>query len=917
MIERLFLLGMRHQPLVLFALVLITLSAAAGLDRLQVDTSFDSLIPAHDPARATYQRIANEFGSDNRTLVYIRDADLWSPDRLGRVQAMERSLREVPHVARVEGLFSLRTVEGRRGSVDAMPLLERAPDTREDALAARDRALANPLYRDHYFSTDGNVMALVVTLEEIEELPGAAERVHAGIEAVLGQHEAVFEKLFQVGPPRISVELTRSLFADMMLLGPLAALVLIVAIVLLLRSTLAAVLPLITSTLAIIWTLGMLGWAGVPLNILSAMIPALIIVIGSTEDTHIIAAYFRGLAANEGEAESAAIGAIRRRGVHYMARHMGLPLVLTVLTTSLGFASNLMSDIGLIRQFALASTFAMIANGVITLLLVPMLLARFGSTGPPARFDAAGRPGIPQRIVRIFRVSQDRFPTNTLAVTAALCLFFVWQASKIYVTNDPLSYFPEDRPLIQDTQRIADDLAGVKLFYIALEASHDRAFLEPANVARLAEIQDFIRRQGAFDASLSIADHLAFVHGEFGGRFGEVALPPTRQLNAQYLLFFHRGDLEHFVSHDYRRALILVRHNIHDSHTLNARIRELEDVLAAIAGADLSVTITGENLLVNRAAENLLVGQVRALALLLALIFLIMSAMFTSFKGGAIALIPALIPIALMFGVMGLLGIPLNPGTAMVAVIAVGIAVDGTIHLLARYNELCRRTSDYRGAVHQAVEEEATPLIVSSLALALGFGVLLFSNFTVVAQFGALAAATMLFSIAANLLITPIVMARVRLVGLYQILAMSVNQEVLQRSPLFAGMSEYQRRKAILISETNEFASGERLVEQGSMGRSMFLILDGEAEVVRRDQDGERILATLGPGDVFGEIGYIRAVERTADVRARGPLLALRFDYERMQKDLKYFPNIVARLNFNISTILGERLADMVESRSA
>lgn len=904
MINGLFLLGVRYQASTLFALVLITLAAAAGISRLEVDTSFDSLIPADDPARAVYQRIANEFGSDNRTLVYIRDDDLWTPSKLGSLERLQRELRGLPHVERVDGLFNLRTVEGRRGRVDAQLLLEAVPDTRESALQARDRALANPLYRYNFFSPDGRVTALIVSLQDIEEKPDASVQVHDGIERLLERHRDDFERVFQVGPPRISVELTRSLFADMVLLGPLAALVLIGAILLFMRSPMAAILPLITSALAVIWTLGMLGWTGVPLNILSAMIPALIIVIGSTEDTHIIAAYFRGL---EDRGDQ-----VRLDGVHYMARHMGLPLVLTVMTTALGFAANLFSNIGLIQDFALASTFAMLANGVITLLLVPMLLAKFGPRQAPAGLGEEQHPGLPQRIVRMFRVSQDRFPTNTLAITAALCIFFIWQASNLYVTNDPLSYFPADRPLIQDTRRIADDLAGVKFFYIALEGEHDRSFQEPVNVNRLAEIQQFIRRQGVFDASLSIADHLAFVHREFGGQFAELALPETRQLVAQYLLFFHRSDLEQYVSHDYRRANIVVRHNINDSYTLNAHIRELEDVLEHIAAPDLRVVITGENLLVNRAAETLMLGQVKALGLLLGLIFLIMSAMFTSFKGGAIALIPAVIPIALMFGIMGLLRIPLNPGTAMVAVIAVGIAIDGTIHLLARYNELCRRTSDYVGAVHQAVEEEATPLIVSSLALALGFGVLLFSNFTVVAQFGALAAATMLFSILANLLITPIVMTRVRLVGLYQILAISVNKEVLQQSPLFAGMSEYQRRKAVLISETNEFVDGECLVEQGTMGRSMFLILDGHADVVRRDEDGERVLATLGPGDVFGEIGYIRAVERTADVRATEPVSALRFDYERMQKDLKFFPNIVAQLNFNISTILGERLADMV-----
>ena len=102
------------------------------------------------------------------------------------------------------------------------------------------------------------------------------------------------------------------------------------------------------------------------------------------------------------------------------------------------------------------------------------------------------------------------------------------------------------------------------------------------------------------------------------------------------------------------------------------------------------------------------------------------------------------------------------------------------------------------------------------------------------------------------------------------------------------------------------------LVEQGTIGRNMYLILSGEAEVIRRDGDNSRQLAILQAGTIFGEIGYIRETERTADVKALTQISALRFDYERMQKDLKFFPNIVAKLNFNISYILGERLADMV-----
>jgi hypothetical protein len=249
----------------------------------------------------------------------------------------------------------------------------------------------------------------------------------------------------------------------------------------------------------------------------------------------------------------------------------------------------------------------------------------------------------------------------------------------------------------------------------------------------------------------------------------------------------------------------------------------------------------------------------------------------------------------------------------MVAVIAIGIAIDGTIHLFSRYNDLCRRTSDYEQAVDTTVREEATPMVATSLALAFGFGILIKSDFTVIAQFGALSAATMLFALFSNLLVTPIIMSRIRLIGLYQILALSMHRSVLENSPLFQGMTNYQARKAILISELHEFEEGDLLVEQGTVGRSMYLILSGRVEVLRRSGRETKRVAVLNPGQVLGEVGFIREIRRTADARASSHVEALRFDFEKIRKDLKYFPHIVAKLNFNISCILGERLAGVME----
>ncbi len=895
MFSRMLMWGYNNQVIATILIVLITILAGMGLPRLHVDTTLDSLIPANDPSRLIYERISAEFGTDNRTIIYVRDDNLWTPDKLGQLETLHRQLTGLEYVSRVDDLFSLHTIRGNNNVVDSRPLMLAAPTTQEAADRIKQDALANPLIVDNFVSHDGTVTAIIVSIKSLDADNDFNHRVNQKLNDLLKPLEANFSKITQVGSPRINSELKSSLYNDFLLLGPLSGLVLVLSILFFLRSGFAALIPLITSVLSIVWTFGLMGWIGIPLNILSAMLPSLIIVIGSTEDTHLIASYFHGL--KDGSDDP------RRTASQMMLKRMGLPLFLTIATTALGFASNIFSSIGLIQDFALASTFAIVANGIVTLILVPILLARFG---PKTSVLTSGKgQGISNLVVNAFNFSQSRFPRIVLTLTAAVCILFVFAASKLYVTNDPLSYFPESRPLIQDAKRIHEDLSGIKLFFITIESEKEKAFQHPANIQMLADIQQFLNKQEAFDRSISLADHLAFVNREFRQTNEMLTLPESRELVSQYLLFFHRSDLESYVSHDLSRANIVVRHNINDSHTLNGYIRELEETLPSLVASDMKVSIVGENLMVNRAAESLMVAQVKSLLILLFIIFLIMSAMFTSFKGGMISLVPAVIPIVLMFGTMGLLDIPLNPGTAMVAVIAIGIAIDGTIHLLSRYNELCRHTSDYVEAVAITVKEESTPLVTASLSLAFGFGILLFSNFTVVAQFGALAAATMLFSIYANLLITPLIMTKIRLVSLHQILSMNVDREVLEKSPLFVDMSNYQKRKAILISETHDYDGGEKIIEQGTTGRNMYLLLSGEVDVIRRNDNEDIHLATLSAGQVFGEIGFIKETFRTADVQASSDVTVLRFDYDKLKKDLKLFPSIVAKLNFNISCILG------------
>lgn len=907
MLIRFFMLGANHRVATVLFLAMVTCMTGLGLPRLNVDTGFGSLMPDSHPDKRIYDQIVREFGSDHRSIVYIRDKDLWSLDKMAALEKLHFALEKLECVKQVDDLFTVRSIRGSRGEIDSGTILNRAPENQAAIDQARADALYNPTLVDNFISRDGTALAIVVSLNDSLDKKATDTQVNAALELALSPFRKEFQEIFQVGSPRIHAAMKTLLFDDLKLTGPLSALALAAGILFFLGSGLAAIVPLITSGLSLLWTFGIMGWTHIPLTILTAMLPPLVIILGSTEHIHMMISYFQGVTR---EKENS-----RPFATEFMMKHMGIPLVLTVLTMAMGFAGNMFSNIGITRDFAVSATIAVLANGMISWLFVPMVFSTFG----PCRTRVS--PGnkilgaLVAVFVKIFALTHQRFALSIFVATSLVCGFFGYQCSKLYVANAPLSYFKKQEPLVKEALTLHQNLAGMNYFYISLSATRDKAFLLPGNIKRLAAIQEFIAKQGVFDHSLSLADHLSLVNREFqGGNPEDYQVPDKESLVAQYLVFFHRRDLQNYVSHDLKRACIVVRHNINDSSLFNRHIRELKEVVPRIAGPGMTAHIVGENLMINGAAEDLIKTQIKSLVILLAVIFIITSIMFTSFKGGVIALITSLIPMILMFGIMGVLQIPLNPGTIMVAVISISIAVQGTLHLFSRYNELCRRTSDYETAVLTTVREEVGPMVTTSLALALGFCILLFSGFTSIAQFGALSAAAMIFALFANLLITPIIMSRVRLVGLYQILALKMHRQVLEKSPLFQGMTHYQMRKAILISELNEFEQGELLVKQGTRGSSMYLLLSGTAEIIRKKRNEEKSIVCLGPGQIFGEIGYVRQIRRTADVRALTPVAVLRFDYLKLEKDLKFFPFIIARLNFNISRILGERLADAYDA---
>jgi predicted RND superfamily exporter protein len=675
-----------------------------------------------------------------------------------------------------------------------------------------------------------------------------------------------------------------------------------------LRTWTASIVPLVTAGISILWTFGYMGWSGTPLTLLTALVPSLNIVIGSAEDTHMMAAYLRRVAEQEKPD--------RREAIRFMARHIGIAIFLTSSTTSIGFLTDALYDVPLVVDFGITAAFALTANFFATALLMPLLLLVIGPTSsrlPPMDEPPKGRMGQAVAWVESFGKRRQR---EVLIGTAVIVGVFVAFAMQIKVSNDPLSYFPDSSPLVQDARSLQRDLAGMQVFYVTLEAPEPEAFKEPKYLRQIEAVQDIMRRQGAYDLSVSLADHVAMVNREMNsGDAKFFRVPDTRELTEQYLLFFKRKDIERYVSADFRRANIVIRHSISDSSLFNDVTRAFAAQAEKALSPGVRMTLSGENLMINRTAEGLISNQVDSLVWVIGTIFVLMAILYQSIAAGFLTMIPNIIPTALCFGVMGILGIPLNPGTVSVAAVALGIAIDDTIHFFSRYFDECRHQPDPEIAVRNTLWSEAVPVVTTTIALALGFGILMLSQFTIVVQYGFLAALTMVIALGCDLFLTPILVRNFRLVSIWDVAALKVRHEVMRNSPLFANMRPREIKKAVLLAAVTQYKAGQEIFAQGSRGENLYVVLDGRIEVVRTEEGRERPLAKLGPGDVFGEVGFVKSIERTASVRALEDVELLALNSNTTRQALRLHPFIAAKLNLNIGRILGTRLASVLTAQ--
>ncbi|MCU0667726.1 MAG: MMPL family transporter [Myxococcota bacterium] len=850
---------------------LVTAGALAGLVdlrtgavRLSVDPSAVHLLPATGPERDQYERARQLFGAEEPFVVALAADDVFRPDVLRRVATLSAELAALPEIHHVVSLATAPDViASENGDIELRPILDAIPERPEELAALRARTLGNPLYRGTLVADDARTVALFAYPDRLSSRDLLASGVADRVEVAARAHAGAGVEVFVSGIPFATAKLSDLLLRELRTLLPLTVLVLCVVLAFAFRSVLGVVLPITSVSLALVWTLGVMAWTGRSLNLVTAILPPLVVTVGLAYAMHVVADFGARLA----EIPRDRAGRMQLAGE--VVGEIGVSVLLAGMTTLAGFLSLALSPIAAIRELALFAVLGVAFAVVSAITVTPALLAVL--PGTPVRAPRGGDwLGRKAGSLADFAVRRRALIVSVAALAVA---FGAWGARRIETATEFVGNLDRSTQMRADYEAINARLGGANLIQIAIDSPLEQAFLEPANLRVLTELTQWLGAQPEIGGAVSLADYVALVnHAMSDGDPAALRVPDTKRAVGQLLLFGASDETERLTDARYQTANVVVRASVGDSRGVAALVDCIETRLAALP-EPLHATVTGNVVLFGKSLDDLAGGQWASLGAAFLMIYACLAALFTSLLVGSIAL---------------------------------GIAADDTIHTMARFNTEARRLGDERRAIDAALRGVIRPITFTLVGLCLGFSVLGFSELRSQAEFGLLAAATLAVGWVVDMTLTPALCAGVRVVTLWDVLTLDLGADPAREIPLFAGMSRQQMRIFVLLASPRTLAAGELLFREGDPARHGYLVLEGRLET-SVDRDGERIvLEPIERGDTTGEIGLF-AMRRSADVRALAPTRLVRFDGEDLERLRLRSPRTAALLYRNLNRIQSER----------
>ena len=766
-------------------LVFIGLLASQIL-KITIDTSTEGFLHESDPILLDYEAFRDQFGRDEMAIIALEPEQVFDLNFLKKLKALHQDLKEnLPYLDDITSLVNARNTYGNKEELIVEDLLEPWPENEKELAIIEKRARENQMYTNLLLSEDGRLTTIVIKTntysgqkETIDDLSGFGDEEALSqplekqnaiyltdeensefvntLEKIVGRHRTEGVPIFIAGTPVVTDFLKRSMMKNMRQFMGIALLSIAIFLFILFRRLSGVFIPIFIVLVSLVSTLGLMALSGVSIKIPTQILPSFLLSVAVGASVHILVMFFQSFDKHHSKRDSIA----------HALGHSGLAIVMTSLTTAGGLMSFSTAAVAPIADLGIFASAGVLISLIYTIVFLPALLAilPIRSKNRPNDSIVHGK-GLMDMILNTCIHISTRHPKKVLFVAFILTFAALSGAIRIELSHDPVRWLPDRSAVRLANEKLDLALKGTTSLEVILDTQKENGLYDADLLLKLEnsskEMEDYSDEKMYVGKAFSLTSVLKETNQALHGNNPEFyIIPKNRDLIAQELFLFENSgsdDLEDFTDTQFSKARFTIKVPFVDTIAYARFI----DTAASHFKKNFpgeKIKLTGMVAILSQVITNAIHSMIKSYGYALTVITLLMIFLIGGVKIGMFSMIPNIFPIILMLGIMGWCNLPMDLFCMMVGSIAIGLAVDDTIHFMHNFRRYYETFHDPEKAVYETLHTTGRAMLVTTCVLSIGFFTFMFSEMNNLLNFGFLTGFALLAALLADYFIAPALM---------------------------------------------------------------------------------------------------------------------------------------------------------------
>ena len=755
------------------------------LPSLKIDTTTEGFLHKTDPMRVEYDIFRDQFGRDEKLMIAVKTRNIFDLDFLKKLDSFHHALEnELPNIKGVDSLINARNTYGIEGELIVEPLIDNLPQNKKDLVKLKETVTNNSLYENSLYSEDFTMTTVTIETETYSNAGASEDSIglefddslefddntaeqklyltDAENDEIIAQTQQIMQRfnddnfeIYLSGSAAIAGIFKQALMNDSAVFISLMMIVIMIVLFALFRRISGVILPLVCVSLTLIMTVSLMSIFSAPFTMATQIMPTFLLAVVTSASIHLLAVFYKDFATTND----------KKKSLRYAMGHSGLAIIMTSITTAAGLWSFSFSGVAPVADLGIFASSGVMVGLVFTLVFLPALVSVTNFKVLIQKSDEDGQSLLDRAMIGISVFATGR-PKLIISFSTVLIICAAIIAAQLRFSHFPLQWLPEDNFARVATEAVDENLNGSLTLEVIIDTEKTNGLYNPEVLRVIDDVSQNINSISTGNMFVGKVISYVDVIKETNRALHEnrdeyYTIPDDSDLIAQEFLLFEssgNNDLTSLVDANYSKARLTLKTPFIDSLEANIFIDNAQLYLDQKFGSLAKVTFTGIGTLMTVTFEEAIYSSAVSYVLAFSLITILMVLLIGNLKIGLISMIPNLLPIVFLSTIMVIFKMPLDMFTLLIGAIALGLAVDDTVHFMHNFRRYELQYNDVDKAVRLTLMGTGRAITLTSIVLALGFLVLTFSQMNNMFDFGVLTASAILVALLADFFLMPAIM---------------------------------------------------------------------------------------------------------------------------------------------------------------